>query len=421
MPPSDQQDVPLRSRVMCPNCMAAFDPGDVLFVAEHGTLHGDPVAGEDEARRFRPSRFKIDGAAVDPLGMECHRMACPHCHVQVSRALLQHRSLHLGLVGGPGTGKSYLLASMTRMLRRQLPRMSVTLEEPAPELNLGLHEYERTLFMPARPDEHVHLEKTELTGLSIYQRVEYAGHSQLVARPFQFLLSRTDRARAEGVLAMLYDTAGEYFLPGSDRGGVQVTRNLALAQALMIMFDPLQDPQCLAALARANGATVDHGGTSLQQDSIIHEVVSRIARFGRGGEGAPERRRVIVVLPKADAWYEALMGEPLPDEPFTEADGGGHLTLDHGVVRSVHRRVRQRIGELCPEFMAAIRTLDAHPVFLPTSAIGRAPERLESEGVTRYAVRSRDITPRWVTVPMLYALATTGSGIVDPPRREVEA
>lgn len=414
---SERHDVSLRSRVACPNCMAAFDPGDVLFMAEHTSLHGDPIAGEDEPRRFRPSRFTIDGNAVDPLGMECHRLACPHCHVQVSRALLQYRSLHVGLVGGPGTGKSYLLASMTRMLRRQLISMNVSLEEPAPELNIGLHEYERTLFMPPSPDEHVHLEKTELTGLSIYQRVEYAGHSHLVARPFQFLMSRRDRPRSESILTMLYDTAGEYFLPGSDRGGIQVTRNLALAPALMVMFDLLQDTQCLAALANATGSRGDHGGTALQQDAIIHELVSRIARFSSMESESPRRRRVIIVLPKADAWYEPLIGEPLPAEPFVASEHGGRQILNHTEVRRVHRLVRKRLGELCPEFIATMQTLGEQPIFIPTSAIGRAPERLEVGGGTRYAVKSSDIAPQWTTVPILYALASTGSGIVDSPSR----
>lgn len=402
--------VPLLGRVRCPNCMTEFDPGDIVFVSEHSDLIGDPIAGDDAQRRFRPSRFSIDGGAIDPMGMECHRLACPHCHAEVSRALLFHRCLHIGLVGGPGTGKSYFLASMTRTLRRLLPEFGISLEEPTPDLNLALHEYERTLFMPARSVDHVHLEKTDLAGLSIYQRVEYAGHSQLVARPFQFLMHRRDRPRREAILTSLYDTAGEYFLPGSDRGGIQVTRGLATSSVLMLMFDPLQDRTCLQQLEEADQHQSGSGGVSLAQDAIIHEVIHRISRFSERIGGVPTKRLVIVVMPKADVWFERLVGRPLPPEPATQLQG--RMRLDVEMIRRTHRSLRDLLRRTCPEFVSAIRSLGANPVFIPTSAIGRAPERIEKDGVIRNAVRSCDISPKWAAVPLLYALSRSGAGLV---------
>lgn len=92
------------------------------------------------------------------------------------------------------------------------------------------------------------LAKTDQSGGDLYSRVDLRGRSELLLRPFQFLLTPAAAAQGNGSpkrLLVLYDNAGEHFLPGSTLG-TDATRHLAQSRVIMFLFDPTQDPRMRA-------------------------------------------------------------------------------------------------------------------------------------------------------------------------------
>ena len=117
--------VSLVAEVTCPNCWHRFPPEQALTIAGHADLSGDPrLENRGERRRFLPTRYRPDGAALDVMETACRDLACPNCHLLVPRVLIERRStLFLSIFGRPSAGKSYFLAAMMRQMKRTLPRL----------------------------------------------------------------------------------------------------------------------------------------------------------------------------------------------------------------------------------------------------------------------------------------------------------
>ncbi len=117
-----QTTLPLRSRVTCPHCWKQFAPKDALYISQHPDLLNDPRLGADHQQRFLPTRFTVDGAALDARGYACHALACPGCHLEVPRIMFEMHAEFFSILGAPSCGKTYFLASMTWQLRRTMPQ-----------------------------------------------------------------------------------------------------------------------------------------------------------------------------------------------------------------------------------------------------------------------------------------------------------
>src|SRR5437763_742231 len=153
--------IPLRNRVTCPHCWHVFAPENALWVAQHPDLVGDPRLGADQPQRFLPTRFTVEGAALDSRGFACHGLACPHCHLSVPRAMFEMEPVFLSVLGAPASGKSYFLASMTWMLRSTLPKhFGLAFGDADPVSNNRLQEYEELQFLNPNQDALVAIEKT---------------------------------------------------------------------------------------------------------------------------------------------------------------------------------------------------------------------------------------------------------------------
>ncbi len=61
----------LLAQVTCPHCWESFAPEDVLWISEHVDLLGDPLLGPERQQRFLPSRYTVQGDAIDSKGMTC--------------------------------------------------------------------------------------------------------------------------------------------------------------------------------------------------------------------------------------------------------------------------------------------------------------------------------------------------------------
>ena len=180
--------LPLQSRVTCPHCWNEFPPDRALWIAQHPDLVGDPRLGADQPQRFLPTRFNVQGAAIDSRGFACHGLACPKCHLAVPRPMFEMRPMFLSILGSPASGKSYFLAAMTWRLRNVLPKyFAVGFNDADPALNHRLHEYESLQFLNPNQDALVAIEKTEAQG-DLYDMVLFGDQAVSYPRPFVFSL-----------------------------------------------------------------------------------------------------------------------------------------------------------------------------------------------------------------------------------------
>ena len=88
-----------RRGIVCPHCWHRFDIDEFLFIARHQSLVGDPVLGSDAQQRFLPSRFTLEGNALDAAGMSCPDMACPRCHLRIPQTASEMPPLFLSISG----------------------------------------------------------------------------------------------------------------------------------------------------------------------------------------------------------------------------------------------------------------------------------------------------------------------------------
>ncbi len=405
---------PVKRRATCPHCWCRFHIGDILWVARHEGLRGDPVAGPDEMRRFLPSRFDARGNAVDARGVSCTDMACPQCRLPIARALLEASQVFVSLVGVPGSGKSYLTAAMSWRLRELLPRhFGYSFLDVDPIGNAVLIDNEQTLFLRDDPSEAVSLEKTQMQG-SHYETVRFGEQSVSLARPFQFLLSPQggaggDELRKPRVLN-LYDNAGEHFLPGNDTTLTPGTQHVARANALMFLFDPLQDPRCRARLAgKTEDPQIEEAlGGGVRQDTVLNEMGQRIRRYAQLDATATLEQPLLVLVGKADAWLP-LAGLSFGDAPEPIVAGAdGVEAVDTALVERVSDAVRRWLLEVTPEFVSLAEATHRVVRYLPVSALGGPPQRRDTDGML--TVKPDQLQPRWVAAPLLYALSRWGRG-----------
>jgi hypothetical protein len=412
----------LRNRVSCPHCWHKFPPQDALWISQHPDLLGDPRLGTDQQLRFLPSRFTTAGAALDSRGFPCFAMACPHCHLSVPRSLFEMEPLFFSILGAPSCGKSYFLASMVWSLRKVLPKhFLLAFGDSDPILNQQLNDYEEQQFLNPNQDELVAIRKTEVQG-DLYDTVLYGDQAVRYPRPFIFSMNPLDkhpssanRGRLSRALCM-YDNAGESFLPGADSGSSPVTRHLIHARALLFLFDPTQDLRFRRA---CQGKTEDPQMTSrasrltrevaVRQDTILLESAQRIRQFAGLAQGVKHKRPLIVVVTKHDSW-SGLSNTSIDQSPWLQGRGTTICGLNIYAIEKLSCQIRDLLWELTPEIVSAAESFSEHVIYIPVSAMGRAPEVDPATGAL--GIRPRDIHPQWTEVPLLYYLARWQTGIV---------
>ena len=414
-----RQSRELIERVHCPSCRFGFSPSEVLFVAEDSRLVGDPVAGPAQQLRFLPTRFDMGGAALDPEGARCTRVACPRCRIEFPRAMIELPSTFISVVGAPGCGKSHLLAAMTWGLRRERARAGACMVDTEPKLNARLHRDENILFGAPDSNEPVRLAKTEIAGDALlYRTVRIKGKDETLPLPLIFTLhvgaganvghsTRTDamgvKVRGEKLddkletvestspgasLVVLYDNAGEHFLPGADESAQPVTRHLSQSRAILFVFDPTQDPRFRAATRMP-----ESGGVNIRQDLVLTETFARV-RHHRSRHAADTLDvPLVLVLSKADAWSVGAHID-LNVEPYLPQGG-----LDFAALKKMDGALRPLLQRACPEFMSAVRAATSRVLIVPCSALGPRASSVVGAGV-----RASDIHPQWASVALLTVL-----------------
>lgn len=397
-PESKPLEVDAGSTVQCPYCWHRFGVHEVLFVSSHPELLGDDVLGDDEPQRFLPSRFTAEGLALDAKGLVCPDMACPNCHMRLPAAYLDHRPLIMSVVGAPGSGKSYFLASASWCLRTCLPKVfGVRFMDIDAITNRWLNEYEEKLFFQPDGAGYQAIAKTDLTAPTLYRQVSLKGMSVFLPLPSLFVMDFN--AGGNDALArrslVLYDNAGEHFQAGADSASAPGTKHLIHAEGIVFLFDPTEDPRFRSVLKREDGT----GPNSMRvhrQDVLLVEMVARIRKYLGLASGEKLKKTIVLGVSKADLLRHLL---PIEKSPWIESTGSGAL-LDMGIIEEMSQKVRQIMDQYAPEIVATVETFAENVIYVPNSALGHNP--------SEQGVKPSEIAPRWVEVPFLYILAKRG-------------
>jgi hypothetical protein len=408
----------LVSRVTCPHCWYQFTPDKTLWVSQHSDLMGDPVLGAEKPRRFLPVRFTVDGRALDARGAVCQSLACPQCHLILPRSVLEADPLFLSIIGGPQTGKSYFLASMTWELRSKLPAaFAVAFSDADTVTNQQLNDYEATLFLPEDADRLTGIAKTDTTGAG-YDQTMIGGHAVILPKPFLFNVRPMPQhvhaahsAKISRVLCM-YDNAGESFQPGVDEAKSPVTQHLAKSKVLMFLFDPTQDPrfrqQCRTI---SQDPQLAASGNTQRQETILTEAAHRVRRYANLPPNKKHPSPLLVLVPKSDVWGSMLDEDVTSDPVLGHAVAGRLAAVDVQRIDRVSAKLRALLLKYTPELIGAAEDFCEHVVYIPLSAIGCSPQK-HPEGRPGLFVRPREVQPRWASVPVMYMFAKWTTGLI---------
>jgi hypothetical protein len=438
--------IDLLPEVACPNCWHKFPPEAALAVAAHVDLVGDHRLEDPEAyRRFLPTRFTPECAAIDEKDAPSYELACPSCHLLVPRALFERRpTTFISMIGAKGSGKSYLLAALARQMEATLPqRLGLGFTEPHPSSNKVIRWYKTQLFNTNTADALVDIPATQIGGTRHYQTVLHEGDPRLYPRPLFFQVAPTGRhPKAARPLShvrtlCLYDHSGEFCSPDQTPVTQGVTEHLSRASGLIFVFDPTQEAAFLDDLRGTSsdpqidmrmGSRVQPVMTFESQDTILATADASVKKLTGRQMADPLDIPLVVLLAKFDAWSHLGSGD-LPSF-ISGAQSGDPESLQGfhvATVERVSRIMRAMLLSKCPSIVATAERFSRRVCYVPVSATGCAPvvACTDADGTPRLKFHRGSLRPIWAEVPLLWILLELTKGLVPvagsaPSRSPVE-
>lgn len=375
----------------CPVCWLHFDTGDVMHIAVHDSLRGDPLLGEDAQQRFLATRFNNAGQAIDAMGLPTSEVACPHCRRKLPPSFLAMPHHIISLVGDQSAGKSYYLSVLTKMLPATLYRdFGITFQDSDPTGNAPVNDMRKALFGAQAPAQ-AKLAKTVFEG-AMYERLPRQGRMVALPRPFVYTLSHEDKTR-EKCAVIFYDNAGEHFQPGVNIVEQPGAQHVASAAGIIYLFDPFNSPEFRALLKETKDPQIEKPVVD-QQDIILAEMKARIQSIRNLPHGEMIHTPVAFVVGKSDVWLGLLNGSQ-PKDPL---DNG---KLDNNIVAENSNAVRQLLHRLCPAVVANAEALSTNVMFFAASAFGHTPLKI---GPGEYVPDPVKLQPKHVEVPLIWIL-----------------
>lgn len=382
----------------CPQCWMSFRPGEVMAIACHEDLRGDPLLGPAAMRRFLPRSFDEQGFPLDEMGCTCRDLACPHCRHQLPLDLFRLPFHIVSLVGIQRSGKSYYLAILARILSQMLARdFQVRWEDLDPTGNIPLNDLRNRLF--AAPDaESAALEKTALGGV-MYTEIHRSGRMVAMPRPFTYRVTHPSGQQAAFVF---YDNAGEHFMPGisveESPGALHVTE----ASAILFLFDPLVSTEFRRHLKPGSDPQLELHDVPDIQDIVLDEMRVRFAR-ARGHAARDNLALPVgVIVGKCDAWIQLVGGKEALRPVVVEG------RLQRPALLHNSQLTRQVLQDHCPEITARLDALSSQTLYFPVSSFGHTPLRT-SRGV---APDPKQLQPWLAEAPVLWVLDQLTPGLL---------
>lgn len=380
-------------RFTCPVCWLKFDAGDVMHVAVHDSLRGDPVLGPDAPLRFHATQFNDRGQALDAFGLPSTEIACPHCRRILPPGFLASRHHIFSIVGDQSAGKSYYLSVLVKLLPASLYRhFGVVFQDADPTGNAMLNEMKRTLFGAQTPEE-ARLVKTQLEG-AMYERLPRYGRTVALPKPFVFHLSASaEPTRRSAVI--FYDNAGEHFQPGRDSADSPGAQHVASSAGILFLFDPFNNPEFRKRMAGQCDPQLERPILD-QQDVILSEMKVRVQRLINLPVSERISTPLAVLAGKCDAWMEWL-GE----KPFEDPLARGRFDL--AAVRRNSEKVRGLLCDLAPTIVGNAEAVSHRVLYFPVSAFGHPPVKI---GTGDYVPDPQRLSPILVEAPLLWLLSS---------------
>ena len=387
----------------CPICWLKFDRGDVMHVAVHDSLFGDPLLGEEQMKRFHATRFNDRGQALDECGIPCTEIACPHCRRTLAPGFFDEPHKIFSIVGAPQSGKSYYLTVLIKLLQTTLFRdFGVVFRDADPSGNAPINEMKAHLFSAQNPAQ-AFLTKTQLEG-AMYERLPRYDRMVTLPKPFIYSLSGAE-SDDENCSIVFYDNAGEHFQPGQDSTNSPGAQHIASSDAIFFLFDPTINPDFRRSISGSEDPQFK-SQVSDQQDIILAETEVRIKKL----LGLDRREKVqtplAIIIGKCDSWIDKIGSENLKN-PIVDG------TLDVGAVEANSQLVRNLMEEHCPYVIANAERISSDVCYFAASAFGHTPVTFEDDkGVSRIGPDPQKINPMYVEIPTLWALSRVRPGLV---------
>ncbi|MBF0242701.1 MAG: DUF4339 domain-containing protein [Desulfamplus sp.] len=400
------------NRHVCPYCWYGFKSEDLLYIARHPSLMGDSVLGYDEQQRFLPRHIKPLRRALDSRGEVCPDMACPRCHLRVPTPFLDSHPLFFSIIGTPGSGKSYYLATSTWRLRTLLPKyFGLNFEDIDNMTNQWINSYEEKLFLPARGVNYNSIEKTQIESAHTAKEVKINAVSMFLPLPAIFSILSNNRYHRDAPIhnsLAFYDNAGEHFQTGQDMIQKPGSLHILRANGILFLFDPTADPRFTRII---NGSLREKVvQTVYQQQKILIETIDRLRKHTGLSVKDKFHKPIVIGVSKADLLTDHFrqQGLNLTKLPYrfikTNSglkDGPGEIgVLDISHLKEISAHIREVFCRFTPEFVNTVESFADNVIYLPVSAIGHQPD---DKGV-----HPKDINPLWVEVPFLYILSKMG-------------
>ncbi|HBJ37512.1 MAG TPA: hypothetical protein DDZ51_22710 [Planctomycetaceae bacterium] len=411
-------------KVTCPHCWLEFDPANALFIATHPELIGDEVLGEHHYKRLARIDVMIrESGVTDSYGFPIRDRACPRCRLQVPRGVLRKGPLFVSIAGAPSSGKTYYLTSLVHTLRKQLPQEFNLLLEYATSDEVERIEKLVSRLFHSQPEDPVYLDKTLESGGSVNNVINLGGQPVELPKPFLFSIRPTPshldfqklHSRLHQTLA-LYDCSGEHFQYGRHRNTSNRSfGHFAKSNAVLFVYDPLQDTPALSRLASLSKDPQLHSQKHVsQQEKTLEAVVHQLRILKHLTPEARIKAPLLVVVQKYDVWCQLLPNwAQLGATSIVKfpSEGSSGVNVEQLNRSSLH--IRKFLFDISPMFVSQAEANFETVRYFAVSALGTSPlamnmdvsDEYESKTETRLCIRPRDIQPFRVTDPILWLLA----------------
>ena len=381
------------TELVCPHCQHRFTERDILAIAAHHELRGDSILGNTAMRRFHPSKLDNRGIPIDESGSSCPECACPACHMHVPAFFKQTIQHIVPIIGSAGSGKTYYLLSLIQQMELDVPRLfNAAFRDADPTGNAVLTHLKNQVFSAKTPQQ-AYVGHTRTNG-KFYQQVWDDGAFRDSPRPFIFNLNKQNETHA----LVLYDSAGETFMPDKGEELHRKWAHLQSPSGCMFLYDPCEDNAFSRLLEISNEVSADHQHTP--QTTLLTETELQLRLRMNAPHGQKLNIPFAFIVGKADLWQHLLGPEPLL--PMVH---NGKLITEHVAANS--RRIRQFLFNINPSICTIAESISKNMCYFAASALGTTPIKFrDSEtGELLLAPQPEDLRPQGVTSPLLWILS----------------
>lgn len=167
-------------------------------------------------------------------------------------------------------------------------------------------------------------------------------------------------------------------------------------------------------MSRRVGVPIDvghHGHDEIA--AILAEAVARLSKLMAISPQETPLHQLIVVVMKSAVWSALLDDDVVVDPVNVQGAPALSEALDMDRISRLSEQLRALLGEYAPELVMTAGGLARNALFVPVSTLGPSAKVDAETGHVR--IKGCDIRPPWVTVPFLYALASSKTIEVPEP------